>query len=59
MTAITYLVPISIGLALITFIGVLWTVRTNQYGDPDGNSVWILDVDDVPLSQEEKDKIQS
>jgi len=59
MTAITYLVPISIGLALITFIGVLWTVRSNQYGDPDGNSAWILDVDDVPLSQEEKDKIQS
>ena len=58
MTSITYLIPISIGLALITFLGFLWTVRSDQYSDPDGDSARILEANDVPLSQEERDYLQ-
>lgn len=58
MTAITYLIPISIGLALVTFLGFLWTVRAGQYDDPEGNAERMLDADDIPLSDKEKDALR-
>jgi cbb3-type cytochrome oxidase maturation protein len=58
MSAITYLIPISIGLALVTFLGFLWTVRSGQYDDHEGNAARMLEADDVPLSPEEKDKLR-
>lgn len=50
MEILAYLIPISLilgGLGLLFFV---YTVRTNQYDDPEGNSQRILngDYDDKP-----------
>ena len=50
MNVLVYLIPISLilgGLGLVFFV---YTVRTNQYDDPDGNSQRILsdEYDDKP-----------
>ncbi|WP_338549237.1 cbb3-type cytochrome oxidase assembly protein CcoS [Roseovarius phycicola] len=52
MNILTYLIPISLilgGLGLGFFI---WTVKTNQYDDPDGDAQRILsdEYDDRPKS---------
>ena len=59
MTAITYLIPISIGLALVTSLGFLWTVRSGQYDDPDGNRTRMLEAEERPLTEEEKRKLHN
>jgi len=58
MTAITYLIPISIVLAVVTFFGFLWTVRSGQYDDPQGDAERILDAEDAPLSDHERDRLR-
>ncbi len=50
MNVLIYLIPASIimgGLGLVLFF---WTLRSNQYDDPDGNSQRILSDrwDDIP-----------
>lgn len=50
MTALLYLLPISLILAGIALLAFLWTVRSGQYEDPAGDAERILQADDVPLS---------
>lgn len=50
MTILAYLIPISLILGGLGLVFFLWTVRTNQYDDPDGNAQRILSdtYDDKP-----------
>ena len=49
MTAIFYLIPISIVLALAALAGFFWTVGSGQYDDPEGDRSRILEPEDFPL----------
>jgi len=50
MNVLTYLIPISLFLGGIGLIGFLYTLRSRQYEDPEGDSRRILssDWDDRP-----------
>lgn len=50
MTALLFLVPISLILGGIGLYAFFWTVRTDQYDDADGNAARILTdlYDDAP-----------
>lgn len=50
MTILTYLIPISIFLGAVGLVGFIYTVRSRQYDDPEGDSRRILndDWDDRP-----------
>ena len=50
MTALLLLVPAALGLGLFGLAAFVWSVRANQYDDPDGDAARILlDDDDRPL----------
>lgn len=55
MTAIIYLIPISIGLGLCGLLGFLWSIRSRQYDNMESDAYRILDAEDVPLSKEERE----
>ncbi|AFO88770.1 MULTISPECIES: cbb3-type cytochrome oxidase assembly protein CcoS [Phaeobacter] len=42
MSVLTYLIPISLFLGGIGLVGFLYTVRSNQYDDPEGDARRIL-----------------
>ncbi|SEQ02948.1 cbb3-type cytochrome oxidase assembly protein CcoS [Thalassovita taeanensis] len=42
MSILTYLIPISLILGGIGLLGFVYTVRSNQYDDPEGDSQRIL-----------------
>ena len=42
MEVIIWLIPISLFLGGLGLIAFIWSVRTNQYDDPQGNSQRIL-----------------
>ncbi|MFN3210003.1 MAG: cbb3-type cytochrome oxidase assembly protein CcoS [Roseovarius sp.] len=50
MTILAYLIPISLILGGAGLVFFVWTVRSNQYDDPEGNAQRILrdDYDDRP-----------
>ncbi len=50
MSVLTWLIPISLLLGAVGLLAFLYTVRSNQYDDPDGDSQRILsdDWDDHP-----------
>ena len=50
MDVLVYLIPISLLLGGAGLVAFVYTVRSNQYDDPDGNSQRILSdaYDDVP-----------
>ena len=50
MDVLAFLIPISLFLGAIGLIGFLWTLRTRQYDDPQGDAERILrsDYDDHP-----------
>lgn len=50
MEILAYLIPISLFLGGIGLVAFVYTVRSNQYDDPEGNSQRILnsDYDDKP-----------
>lgn len=50
MTILAYLIPISLVLGGLGLAFFVWTVRSNQYDDPDGNAQRILSdaYDDKP-----------
>ena len=49
MTALIYLIPISILLGGIALVVFLWTVKNGQYDDLEGAAVRILTDEDKPL----------
>ena len=42
MNILVYLIPISIFLGAVGLVGFLYTLRSNQYDDPEGDSRRIL-----------------
>ena len=42
MTVLSYLIPISLVLGAAGLVGFIYTVRTNQYEDPEGDARRIL-----------------
>lgn len=42
MTAILYLAPLTIFMGLIGLVAFLWTLKDNQYDDPQGDAARIL-----------------
>lgn len=52
MTALLFLIPVSLGLGLLGLLCFVWSVRTSQYDDPQGEAERILDnrYDDHPVA---------
>ena len=50
MNAALYLIPISLVLAVCALAAFIWTVRTGQYDDVEGDSARMLDAEDKPLA---------
>jgi len=50
MTALLFLIPITILLGLLGLYGFFWTVKNNQYDDIDGAAQRIL-LDDEPANK--------
>ena len=52
MSGLLFLIPVALFLGMIGLIGFLWTLRSGQYDDIDGESQRILDdrFDDKPES---------
>ncbi|MCF6446125.1 cbb3-type cytochrome oxidase assembly protein CcoS [Nereida sp. MMG025] len=50
MNVLVYLIPASLILGGLGLLGFLFTMRSNQYDDPDGNAERILsgEYDDAP-----------
>ena len=50
MEILVLLIPVSLGLGLIGLLAFLWTLRSGQYDDPEGDCQRILrpDYDDHP-----------
>ncbi|GHF41312.1 cbb3-type cytochrome oxidase assembly protein CcoS [Seohaeicola zhoushanensis] len=42
MSILTYLIPISLTLGAVGLVAFIYTVRSNQYDDPEGDSRRIL-----------------
>ncbi|PCH94005.1 MAG: cbb3-type cytochrome oxidase assembly protein CcoS [Rhodobacteraceae bacterium] len=49
MNILIILIPASISLGLLALVGFLWTLRSGQYEDTDGDAMRILMDDDGPL----------
>ena len=47
MNVLIYLVPLALLLGLTGLIGFLWTLKSGQYDDLDGDAVRILADDDI------------
>lgn len=50
MNAALYLIPISLALALCALAAFIWTVRSGQYDDVEGDGARMLDAEDKPLA---------
>lgn len=50
MTAILYLIPISIGLGLCALLGFFWSVQAKQYDNMESDAHRILEAEDKPMS---------
>ena len=50
MNILAFLIPISLGLGALGLGAFIWTLRSNQYDDPEGNAARILSdrYDDAP-----------
>lgn len=61
MDVLRILIPVSIGLGLLGLVAFFWTLRSNQYDDPAGDSRRILtdDYDDAPRATADPDASDS
>lgn len=56
MNVLALLIPISLGLGAVGLAAFVWTLRSNQYDDPQGNAARILSdrYDDAPPPEPDK-----
>ncbi|WP_299599960.1 cbb3-type cytochrome oxidase assembly protein CcoS [uncultured Tateyamaria sp.] len=54
MTAIIYLIPISVGLGLCALLGFFWSVRASQYDNMESDAHRILEAEDKPMSDAQR-----
>ena len=45
MTALLFLIPVSLLLGLVGLVAFFWSVSSNQWDDPDGEAARILDTE--------------
>ncbi len=52
MNVLSFLIPVSVTLGLLGLAGFVWTLRSRQYDDPEGDRERVLDDrwDDEPRS---------
>lgn len=56
MTILLFLAPLSVILGLAAVAAFLWTLRSNQYDDPQGDAARILiDDDEAPVQPRSED----
>lgn len=55
MSALVYLIPISLALGAVGLIAFLWTLKDGQYEDMEGAASRIITDDDWPLRQRKAD----
>lgn len=50
MDVLVFLIPVSLGLGLLGLLAFVWSLKSRQYDDPDGDSQRVLrnDFDDRP-----------
>ena len=58
MTAIIYLIPISIGLGAIALLGFFWSVKTRQYSNMESDAYRVLTSEDVPLDEDQREALR-
>ena len=46
MNVLAFLIPVSLSLGAVGLIFFIWTIRSGQYSDPDGDAARILEEDD-------------
>jgi cbb3-type cytochrome oxidase maturation protein len=54
MTVLALLIPVSLGLGLLGLVAFVWTLRSRQYDDPEGDRWRILsdEHDDRPAERD-------
>lgn len=50
MSAMFYLIPVSIVMGLMALAGFVWTLQNRQYDDPEGDRFRVLDDSDIPTA---------
>lgn len=55
MSALVYLIPISLVLGAVGLVAFFWTLREGQYEDMEGAASRILTEDDTPLGPGDSD----
>lgn len=55
MSHLLFLIPLSIGMGLVGLAAFFWSLRNNQYDDPEGNAWRVLIPGNPPDSGNEKD----
>lgn len=48
MNVLVVLIPVSLALGGLALVGFLWTLRSDQYSDIEGDAMRILEDDDIP-----------
>lgn len=56
MSGTLFLIPVSIGMGLFGLAVFLWSLRDNQFEDPDGDAERILTAPDQPKNLTAKEK---
>ena len=51
MNVLVVLIPVSLGLGLLALLAFLWTLKSDQYSDIEGDAMRILNQDDDKPSQ--------
>ncbi len=51
MNVLAFLIPVSLILGGVGLAAFIWTIRTGQYGDPEGDAARIL-MDDTPPEED-------
>ena len=46
MNVLVVLIPVSLGLGLLALLAFLWTLKSDQYSDIEGDAMRILNQDD-------------
>jgi cbb3-type cytochrome oxidase maturation protein len=50
MNVLVFLIPVSLTLGGLAFAAFLWTLKSDQYSDIEGDALRILQDDDDPVS---------
>ena len=48
MNVLVVLIPVYLGLGLLALLAFLWTLKSDQYSDIEGDAMRILEDDDIP-----------